>query len=83
MWTNKKLSQAPLSRVIQSEGFFSKKLGNMMVNLGKKALLDLAAPFAKNVLPILATKTTSSVLDKMKIEISAKVAIRASKKLGF
>ena len=40
------------------------KLGNMMSNLGKKKLLDLAVPLAKDVLPKLATKATSPVLDK-------------------
>ena len=45
-------------------GFLGKRLGNMMGNLVKKELLDLAVPLAKNVLPKLATKATLSVLDE-------------------
>ena len=44
--------------------FLGKRLGNMMGNLVKKELLDLAVPLAKNVLPKLATKATLSVLDE-------------------
>ena len=35
-----------------------------MSNLSKTALLDFVVPLAKDVLPKLATKATSSVLDK-------------------
>ena len=54
------LSKAQCSKIIQSGKFLNKRLGK----LGKKALLDLAVPLAKDVLPKLATTATSSVLDK-------------------
>ena len=44
----------------------SKALGNMMSNLGKKALTDLAVPLTKDVMPKLATKPTLSILDEFK-----------------
>ena len=49
-----------LAKIIQSGGFLGKTLGN----LGKKVLLDLAVPLAKDVFPKLATIATSSILDK-------------------
>ena len=55
-----KISQAQLAKIVQSGGFLSKTLDN----LGKSVLLDLAVPLAKDVLPKLATKANSSVLDK-------------------
>ena len=64
MSTDKKLSTAQLSKIIQSGGFLGKTLPNEMTNLGKKALLDLAVPLAKDVLPKLAGEVTLSVLDK-------------------
>ena len=44
-------------------------------------MLDLNVLLAKDVLPKLATKTTSSVLDKLERKISGKGAVRAEK--GF
>ena len=51
MSTDIKLSKAQISKIIQSDGV----LGEMLHKLGKKALLDLAVPLAKDVLPKLAT----------------------------
>ena len=62
MSTDIKLSKAHLAKIIQSSGFH----GNMMGNLSKKALLHLSTSLAKYVLPKLATKATSSILDKNK-----------------
>ena len=62
--TNIKLSKTHLSKIIQSAGFLGKTLGNGIGNLGKKTLIDLAVPLAKDVLPKLTTKATSSVLNK-------------------
>ena len=56
-----KLSKSQLGKIIQSEGFLGKTLGN----LGKKVLLDLAAPLAIEVLPKLATKAISSARDNL------------------
>ena len=53
----------------------------MSGNLGKKALLDLTVPLARDALPKLATKTTLSVLDKFKRKICGKGVVRAGK--GF
>ena len=53
----------------------------MINNLGKKTLLDLAVPLAKDVLCKLATKATSYVLDKFDRKISEKCAVRPRK--GF
>ena len=49
--------------------------------LGKKALLGLLVPFAKDVLPKLATKATWSALDNFKKKINGARAVRAGK--GF
>ena len=63
--TDVKLSKAQLSKKTKLSGFLGKRLGNMMSNLVKKELLDLAVPLAKNVLPKLAIKVTLSVLDEL------------------
>ena len=47
MFTDIKLSQAQLTKVIHSGRFLS----NMMGNLGKKALMNFAVLLAKGVLP--------------------------------
>ena len=41
-----------------------------MANVTKKELLDLAVPLAKDVLPKLVNKVTSSVLDELERKIS-------------
>ena len=51
-----------------------------MGNLGNKALLDLSVPLAKYVLPKLATKATSSILDKFEIKKSGQGVIRVQKR---
>ena len=53
-----------MAKIIQSVGFLGQMLGNVRGNLGKKALINLAVPLAKDVLPKLATKATSSLLAK-------------------
>ena len=70
MSTNINLSTAQLSKNIQSGGSLSKSLGNMMGDLGKKALLELAVPLPEDVLPRLATKAISFVLAKFERKIS-------------
>ena len=49
----------------------------MIVNLGKKALLELAVPLAKCSLPKLATKAASYDIDKFESKISRRVPVRA------
>ena len=60
------LRKSQLAKIIQSGQFLGKALGNMMSNLGKKALTDLAVPLTKDVMPKLATKPTLSILDEFK-----------------
>ena len=67
------LSKAQWSKLIQSDGFLGKTLGN----LGKK---DFAVPLIKDVLLKLATKATSSVLDKFERKICVLGAARAGKR---
>ena len=50
-----------------------------MGNVDKKASLYLAVPFAKDVLPNLVTKATSSVLHKFDRKISGEGAIATSR----
>ena len=45
-----------------------------MSNLGKKASVNLCAPLAKDVLPKLAIKATSSILDKFERKVSRQEA---------
>ena len=74
-----KLSKARLSEIIQPGGFPGIALSNIMGNLTKKAVLDLAVPLAKGVLPKLATKATSSVLVEFERKISKQGAVREGK----
>ena len=61
MSTDIKLSKSLLAKIIQSGEFLGKTLGNMISELGKKSLKDLAVPLAKDVFPKLATKRASQV----------------------
>ena len=45
--TDIKLGKVQLSKIIQSGGFLRKTLGNMMSDLGRNTLLDLAVSLAK------------------------------------
>ena len=45
--TDIKLGKVQLSKIIQSGGFLGKTLGNMMSDLGRNKLLDLAVSLAK------------------------------------
>ena len=47
MSTDIKLSQAPISKITQSGGSF----GSWLVNLGKKALTNIATALARDNLP--------------------------------
>ena len=64
-----------MSKIILS----GESLGKTLGNLGKKVVLDLAVPLAKDVLPKLATKGTSPVLDKFERKINGKGAVRAGR----
>ena len=60
MSTDIKLSKVQIFKRIQLGGLLGKTLGK----LGKKVLLDLVVPLAKDALWKLATRATSSVLHK-------------------
>ena len=64
IFTDIKLSRDQLSKIIKSGGFLTNTFGNVIGTLGKKTLMDLAVPLAKDLLPKLATKATSSKFDK-------------------
>ena len=51
----------------------------MINNFGKKTLIDLAVPLAKDILPELATKEASPVIGKFERKISWQGAVRAEK----
>ena len=68
------LSKAQISQIIQSGGSFCSWLGN----LGKKALIDLAIPLARDNLPRLVSNLTSNAINKFKKKI--KGAARAGKR---
>ena len=48
MWKDIKLSKTQIPKIIQSGGCTGKTFDNMIGKLGKKALLDLAVPLAKD-----------------------------------
>ena len=54
-----------------------------MSNLGKIGLIDLAVLLAKDVLPKLATKGTSSILDKLEKKVSGRGAVRAENRFNL
>ena len=56
------LSKAQISQITQSGGSFCSWLGN----LGKKALIDLAIPLARDNLPRLVSNLTSNAINKLK-----------------
>ena len=75
MLANIKLSKSLLSKTIESGRFLGKTLGN----LDKKVLLDLAVSLVKDVMPKLATKATSYLLNKFEREINERGAERTGK----
>ena len=51
-------------KIFQLGGFLGKMPGNLLSSLCKTALFSHSFPLANDVFPKLATKTTSSVLNK-------------------
>ena len=72
-----KLSRAQISKIIKPGVSFVSWLGN----LGKKALTNVAIPFARANLPGLVSSITSNQINKFEIKISGKRAVRVGK--GF
>ena len=60
-----RLRKAHFSQITQSGGL----LGNVISNLHKKALIEIALAWAKDFLAKLATKATFPVTDKFKSKI--------------
>ena len=66
-----------------SEDVLSKTFSNMMGKIVKEALIDLAVPLAKDVLPNLGTKTILSALDKFERKMSGQGASKLGKRFAF
>ena len=82
MPTDIKRCKPQLSKIIGLGRFFGKTLSSVIGNTIQhniKALLDLAVPLVKDVLPKLAVKATSSLLDKFERTVSRKGVVRVEK----
>ena len=77
MSTDAKLSEAQISKMIQSGG----SVGSWLGNLGKKALATIAIPWARDNLPRLISNLTLNVINKFQRKISGIRALTAGK--GF
>ena len=77
MLTDTKLSKAQLSKMIQSGGL----LCNILENLGKKVITDLAIPLSRDNLSGLVCNLASHALSKFERKIREKGALKAVK--GF
>ena len=64
-----------MDKITQSGKF----LGSAIGILGKEALINLAVPLAKDILPKLVAKAFSSILDKFERKISGRGAVREGK----
>ena len=69
-----KLSEAQISKIIQS-------FGPWLDNLGKKALTNIAISLARDNLPGFVSNLTSNAINKFEREINEKGAVRTGK--GF
>ena len=74
-----KLGKAQISKIIQSSGSFGSWLGN----LGKKALININIPLARDNLPGSVSNLTSSAINKFDRKISGKGAVRVGKVLLY
>ena len=76
MSTNIKLSEAQISKLIQSGGSFGSWLGN----LGKISLTNIAIPLGRDNLPGLVSNLTSNAINKFARKLNGKGAVRAGKR---
>ena len=74
--TDINLSIAKISKIIHSGESFD----SWWSNLGKKALTNIAISLARGNLPGLVSNITSNAMNKYKIKISRKGAVRAGKR---
>ena len=72
-----KFTKAQISKMIQSSGF----LRNMLGNLGKKVITDLAVPLARDDLSELVSNLETNAINKLKRKINGKRAVRTGQ--GF
>ena len=79
MSTYIKLSKAQISKIIQSGGYFD----SWLVNLGKKALTNVAIILARDNLPGLVSNLASNAINKFERKISRKGAVRAGKEFNL
>ena len=77
MSTDIKLSKAQISKIIQGTGSF----GSWLAHLGKKALINVVVPLARDNLHGLESKLASSAINKSDRKLNGKGAVRAGK--GF
>ena len=70
MSTDRKLTKAQISKIIES-------YGSCLGNLGKKALTNIAIPLAWDNLPGLVSNLTSNAINKFETKISGKRAVGA------
>ena len=77
MSTDIKLSKAQLSKIIQIGGFFR----NMLDNLGKKVITNLAITLARDSLPGLVRNLASNAVNKFERKISEKRSYESRKKI--
>ena len=75
MLTDTKLSKAQLSKIIQSGGF----LPNMLDNLGKNVITDLAIPLASHNLHGLVSNLALNTVNKFDRKASRKGVVRTEK----
>ena len=76
MSTDIKLSKTQISKIVQSRGYFASWLGNF----GKKALINIAFPLARESLPGLESNLISNAINKFERKHSGKRAVRAGKR---
>ena len=66
-----------MAKIIQSGQFLDKTLSNVTDKVGKKALIDLAVPFPKDVFSELVTNGNMTLLHKFYKKLSARRTVRA------
>ena len=79
MSTDIKLSKAKISKMIQSGGF----LHNILGNLGKKVITDLAIVLARDNLPGLVSNLASNAIINLKKKNNWKRSCKRRKRIYF